>query len=159
MFRILFVTLWFLLHPVHVTLTSIDYVPESVSFKVFVRMYFDDFLADCRLNGGEIQDDSFSVKSRDAVKTLEKYLGDKVVLKVNENHLTAELKEFNIVDNEISINLEYSYVKKPEYIVVKNLIMTGLYPDQSNMVIIRINDFEEGVKLTSEITEKKFIIN
>jgi len=158
MFRILFVTLWFFLHPVHVTLTSIDYVPENVSFKVFVRMYFDDFLADSRLNGSEIQEDSFYGKSREAVRTLEKYLGDKVVLTVNENHLSAELKEFNIVDNEISINLEYSYVKKPEYIVVKNLIMTGLYPDQSNMVIIRINDFEEGVKLTSDITEKKFII-
>jgi len=158
MFRILFIAVWFFIHPVHVTLTSIEYVPESVSFRVFVRMYFDDFLADCSLNGVEIQKNVFSGKSRDAVKALEKYLGDKIVLTVNDNHLSSELKEFNIVDNEININLEYSYVKKPEYIVVKNLIMTGLYPDQSNMVIIRINDFEEGVKLTSDITEKKFII-
>ena len=36
--------------------------------------------------------------------------------------------------------------------------MTDLYADQSNMVIVKVNDFEEGVKLTSEITEQTFKI-
>jgi hypothetical protein len=36
--------------------------------------------------------------------------------------------------------------------------MTGLYTDQANMVIVRIKDFEEGVKLTSELTEQTFKI-
>ncbi len=36
--------------------------------------------------------------------------------------------------------------------------MTGLYSDQSNMVIVRVKDFEEGVKLTPDITEKTFKI-
>jgi hypothetical protein len=36
--------------------------------------------------------------------------------------------------------------------------MTGLYSDQSNMIIVRINDFEEGVKLTSDLTEQTFKI-
>jgi hypothetical protein len=39
------------------------------------------------------------------------------------------------------------------------LIMTSLYNDQSNMIIVRVNDFEEGVKLTSEKTEQSFKIN
>jgi hypothetical protein len=41
---------------------------------------------------------------------------------------------------------------------VKNLIMTGLYNDQANMIIVKINDFEQGVKLTSEATEQTFQI-
>ena len=52
-------SIWFLLHPVHVTITSIDYVPEIDSFKVFVRMYFDDFITDYKLTGVEINERNF----------------------------------------------------------------------------------------------------
>lgn len=34
--------------------------------------------------------------------------------------------------------------------------MTSLYNDMSNMILVKINDFEEGVKLTSDITEQTF---
>jgi|GEM_PF-2696112 len=37
---------------------------------------------------------------------------------------------------------------------VKNLIMTGLYGDMSNMILLKINDFEKGFRLTSDITEQ-----
>jgi hypothetical protein len=36
--------------------------------------------------------------------------------------------------------------------------MTGLYGDMSNMILVKINDFEEGIKLTSDITEQSFKI-
>jgi hypothetical protein len=59
-------------------------------------------------------------------------------------------------ENEISLNLIYRTDKTPKTITVRNEIMTGLYDDQANMMIIRINDFEEGVKLTSESREQTF---
>ena len=36
--------------------------------------------------------------------------------------------------------------------------MTDLHNDQSNMLIVRINDFEEGIKMTSDLTEQTFKI-
>jgi hypothetical protein len=63
-----------------------------------------------------------------------------------------------LVDNELSVNLIYEGVKKPRIITVKNLIMTGLYTDMANMVIVRINEFEEAVKLTPDNTERTFKI-
>ncbi|MCX6321349.1 MAG: hypothetical protein NTX93_06010 [Bacteroidia bacterium] len=158
MFKTLFFSIWLLFHPVHVTLTSIDYVPEMDSFKVFVRMYFDDFLRDNKLNGKEIQNKDFSTDNSSSRNVLEKYLAEKVIIEVNEKQLSGKLQDINLVDNEISMNLVYSTWKKPKTITVKNLIMTGLYSDQSNMIIIRINDFEEGVKLTADKTEQTFKI-
>jgi hypothetical protein len=158
MFRTLIFLIWLAFHPVHVTLTSIDYVPEGDSFKVFVRMYFDDFLLDSKVNGEVFQKERFSGDDSVSVRFMEKYLRDKVVIKVNDNLLSARLLDMNMVDNEVSMNLEYDYGKKPKSITVKNLIMTGLYTDQANMVIVRIKDFEEGVKLTSELTEQTFKI-
>ncbi len=158
MLRVLFFSLWTIFHPVHVTMTSIDYVPETVSFQVFVRMYFDDFLTDCRMNGAIVLEEKFPDGNPASVEVLEKYINDKIVLKVNDKQLVARLRNVSVADNEISMNLVFNSIKKPKTLTVKNLIMTGLYSDQSNMVIVRINDFEEGVKMTPGLTEKTFKI-
>lgn len=158
MFKTLFFSIWILFHPVHVTLTSIDYIPEMESFKVFVRMYFDDFLLDCKLNGSDLQNKDFPVDKSSSMDIMEKYLIDKIIIIVNDKQLSGKLHDMKLADNELSMNLEYSKVKKPKLITVKNLIMTNLHPDQSNMIIVRVNDFEEGVKLTSDFKERTFII-
>lgn len=158
MFRVLFISVWFILHPVHVTLTSIDFVPDPGYFSVFVRMYYDDFLTDSALNVNEINDADINTgtsRSRDA---MEKYLREKLIIKANEKHLEGKIREMSLVDNEISMNIEYKWVEDPDSVLVRNLILTDIYPDQSNMVIVRVNNFEEGAKLTSDLTEKIFII-
>jgi len=159
MFRILIFSIWIAFHPVHVTLTSIDFNQEKESFKVFVRMYFDDFILDSKLKGEVIGKELFSGSDPASIKYMEKYLEENVVIKVNDNQLSARLIDMNLVDNEVSMNLNYDCGKKPKTITVKNLLMTSLYTDQANMVIVKIKDFEEGVKLTSELTEQTFKIN
>jgi hypothetical protein len=37
--------------------------------------------------------------------------------------------------------------------------MTSLYNDQTNMSIMKVNDFEQGVKFAADETEKTFKIN
>jgi len=89
---------------------------------------------------------------------MEKYLSEKVKVVVNDKQLTGILQNIKLAENEISINLEYGRVKKPKMVSVTNLIMTSLYTDQANMLIVRVNEFEEGVRLTPESTEKTFRI-
>lgn len=158
MVRTLFFSIWFLFHPVHVTLTSIDYNAEINTFKVFVRMYFDDFISDCKLTGNVIQNKDFSDVNTSSLTAMENYLAEKVILRVNEIQLAGKLHDMKLVDNEISMNLEFKSVKKPKTLTVKNFIMTGLYSDMSNMMIVKVNNFEEGIKLTSYLTEKTFIL-
>jgi hypothetical protein len=121
-------------------------------------MYFDDFLLDSKRKGLFMEMEQFSEDDSVSIKFVEKYIKDNVIIKVNDKQLSARLLDMKLADNEISLNLVGGFGKKPRTISVRNLIMTGLYSDQANMVIIRINDFEEGVKLTSELTEQKFII-
>jgi hypothetical protein len=158
MIKTLLISIWFLMHPVHVTLTSIDFVPDRGKFIVFVRMYFDDFLTDSKLSGNVVSGAEFTAGTSASRDAMEKYLNGKLIIKVNEKLLSGKLGEMKVSDNEISMNLEYNGLKKPVTIIVKNLIMTGLYPDQSNMVIVKVNEYEEGVKLTSDITEQTFNI-
>jgi hypothetical protein len=158
MFRILFL-IWFSFHPVHVTLTSIDYIPETDSFKGFVRLYLDDFLLDCGKQGYNIAQEKFVGKDPSALKELEKYLNEKLIISVNKKPIKGVIREIQIEDNEVDINLHFNNGKHPDIITVKNIIMTDLYADQANMVIVKVADFEEGVKLTPGLTEQTFKIN
>lgn len=149
MLKTLALSVWFVFHPVHVTLTSIDHMRNTDSIKVFIRMYYDDFLQDYLLSGGE----DFSVKELQKRGTfpydlMNKYLEEKLNIIINNKQLKGKLLNIELEDNEIRTNLLYRSDKKPKMITVRNLIMTGLYSDQANMTIIRINDFEEGVMLT-----------
>jgi hypothetical protein len=158
MLRTLFLSVFFLFHPVHVTLTSLDYAPETGIFRVFMKMYYDDFIRDYKLSRTGQENVEFSYNDSSSFNVMQKYLSEKVIVEVNDKPIAGKLKKMVLADNELSLNLEYGKVKKPKMVKVTNLIMTTLYSDQANMLIVRVNDFEEGVKLTPELAEKTFVI-
>jgi hypothetical protein len=151
------VFIWLILHPVHVTLTSIDHVPGTDSLKVFIRMYYDDFLSDYKLLF--ISDSAIDSVNQDKLfpeEQMSNYLNEKVKISVNNKQLKGKLLNMDLKDNEISLNLLYKTDVNPQVVKVRNLIMTQLYADQANMTIVHFNDFEEGVKLTPDNTEQTF---
>lgn len=157
MLKTLILSIGLLFHPVHVSLTSIDHVHGTDSLKVFVKMFYDDFLLDYKLFDSENE----SVKKMTTgqlfpAELMNKYLDKKVNISVDNKQLKGKLLNLTLDDNEISMNLVYKSDKKPKTISVKNIIMTGLYNDQANMTLIRVDDFEEGIKLTPEQTEQTF---
>jgi hypothetical protein len=160
MLKILTLFIWFAFHPVHVTLTSIDHIPDTDSLKVFVRMYYDDFLLDYKLFDKDAITGDFVKNQIFPASLMNRYLEKKVIIYVNNKQLQGKLLTLDLVipENEISMNLVYMLDKKPRIITVRNEMMTELYADQANMTIIRMNDFEEGVKLTPEKKEQTFSV-
>jgi hypothetical protein len=146
------------MHPGHVTMTSIDYVQGTDSLKVFCRMEFDDFLKDLQT----IDDDRNLIrlfnKQPFPSDLINQYFNSKVFIYINNKLLIGKLLRANITDNEINLNLIYRSGKKPKSITVRNLILTGWYSDQTNLMIIRINNSEEGIKLTPAHNEETLII-
>jgi hypothetical protein len=89
---------------------------------------------------------------------IESYLNKKLIIKVNKKLLAGKLNDLEIVDNEVKLDIDYKTTKKPLSLTVNNQIMTGLYSDQSNLMIVKVGNFEEGVKLTSDNTGRTFKI-
>jgi hypothetical protein len=159
MVKMLFISLWLAAHPVHVSLLSIDYAPDKELFNVFLRIYFDDFLLDSGISADDKKNLNFSENNQFTKVTLGNYVNNRLRIIVNKRQMPAELQNTDLSDNELRMNFVLNSVKKVNTITVRNLIMTSLYNDQSNMTIVRVNNYEEGVKLTSEETEKTFNIN
>ncbi len=159
MVRLLFLSLWLAVHPVHVSLMSIDYVQDQKIFNVFLRVYFDDFLLDSGIEPGDQKKLVFLGSDGFTQKVISDYVNDRVNLRVNNRQINAELVNMDLSDNELRMNLTFGSAGKVNSITVRNLIMTSLYNDQTNMIIVKVNDFEEGVRLTVQETEKRFEIN
>lgn len=139
------------MHPVHVTLTTINQAEGTDSMKVFFRMYYDDFLLDYKLYDPSCNLDKISVKQYFTTDKINKYFNDKVHIYVNNKLLTGKVLSVTIIpDNEIFLNLLYRSNKNPKKIKIRNQIMTSLYSDQANMIFFNINKNEGAMKLTPE---------
>jgi len=147
-----------LTHPVHVSLLSIDYLPDQDSFKVFLKIYYDDFLLDSGIDENGSQLLNFRVDDRFTRTFLLGYTCEKIKIIADGKQLSADLRGYNLEENELTMDFRYGPAPEVKKLAVRNLIMTGLYSDQANMLIVRVDDFEEGVKLTSEKTEQIFDI-
>ena len=150
MLKILILPILLFLHPVHVTLTTIDQVQGADSMKVFFRMYYDDFLRDYTSYDPGCNIEKMSANQSFPHDKVIKYFNDKVRIYVNNKLLTGEVLSVNILDNEIFLNLRYHSEKNPRKIKVRNQVLTGLYSDQTNMIFININKNEEAMRLTPD---------
>ncbi len=141
MLKALAISLWLIMQPGHVTMTSIDYVQGTDSLKVFCRMDFHDFLKDLQT----IDDDRNLIRlfSKQPFPTdlINQYFNSKVFIYVNKKLLIGKLITVNLTDNEISLNLIYKSDKKPKSITVRNMILTGWFSDQSNLTYNKDKQF------------------
>ena len=146
------------MHLGHVSMTSIDYVQGTDSLKVSCRMDFDDFLKDLQTIDDDRNLYRLFNKQPFPSDLINQYFNSKVFIYINNNLLTGKLLSSDISDKDINLNLIYRSAKKPKNITVRNMILNGWYSDQTNLIIIRINNFEKGIKLTPDHNEESLII-
>jgi hypothetical protein len=156
----LFLLLSFFLsfHPVHVTLMSAEYAENLNVFNVFLKVYSDDFLLDYKALTGDTSRIDLSDTRENTKKILGRYLGDKVEIFADGKKLNCKILNYESSDGELKMNLEYDNVKNSKRYLVRNKILTDIYKDQSNLLIFRMGNYEEGVKLTADIIEQEFNI-
>jgi hypothetical protein len=158
MLKALAISLWLIMNPGHVTMTSIDYVQGTDSLKVSCRMKFEDFLKDLQTIDDDRNLRRLFSKQPFPSDLINQYFNSKVFIYVNDKLLFGKLLSANLDDNDINLNLNYRLGKKPKSITVRNMILTGWYSDQTNLMIIRINNFEKGIKLNPKHNEETCII-
>lgn len=158
MIRFVILSLWLAFHPVHVSLMSIDYAPEVETFNMFLMVYFDDFLLDSGIGADGEEKMVLSGSEDETRKILARYVNEKVKIAVNGKPVKAEMGTVNLADNELRMKLTFASTGKVRSVTVKSLIMTSIYNDQANMLIVKVNDFEEGARLTALEPEKTFEI-
>jgi hypothetical protein len=149
--RILFLTLVMFLHPVHVSLTGIEYNSENRIYAIFVKVYADDLEADMKLNSGcekgPFEDENEKYGS---------YLCDRIMIIENGEKLGFKMLGAETDGLEKRFTLEARGGKSVRNVTLVNRIMTRLHSDQANMVLFSFDDIQEGLKLTATDTLRNY---
>ncbi len=154
---IIFLYLIGLLHPVHVSLLSIDYNRTENSLDMFLKVFSDDLELDCRLMEGDDGLRLYDMKFLPDRSVIQKYVNERLVVEAGKEILFCVVGNIEADNEEVRIYAKYVYKGDRTDFRIINTIMADLYEDQSNLLIFRFGDFEEGYKFTASETE--IIIN
>ncbi len=126
-----------LLHPVHVSMSSMEYIPQDKGFRITVRMYSDDLLLDL-LNLYELPEkytaDHVYAGPDDIY---EDYINEKIEIKINGIQHSARLLETEKHEIETIMRLFVEYEGEINSIDISNTILTAIYLDQVNLFIYK----------------------
>lgn len=149
--KILSIAILLLLHPVHVSLTGIDYDSARRVYSVFVKVWSDDLESDIKL--GQYTGDQIPAKEENKYS---EYLTDKILIIEDGKKLEMTLLNSEKDGLERRFNLEARGKRSVKNVTVINRIMTRLYADQANMLLFSYNGIEDGFKFTAADTLKNY---
>jgi|NGEPerStandDraft_6_1074524.scaffolds.fasta_scaffold06115_4 hypothetical protein len=159
MLKILTLPILIFLQQMPVTFTGIEYIQGTDSLKVSVRINYELFLRDYQQT---IFDDldlevlrSFQPFPSDLANN---YINSKINIYDDKKLIIGKLLKMEENDRDVRFSILYRVEKKLKSITVRNTILTGLYSNVENLIIIRSRNYESEIKLTPEHNEETFII-
>jgi hypothetical protein len=137
-------------HEYYISLTQIDYIKESKSVQIIMNLFLDDF--DLALN--KTFDKTFNLNSREELKNsndfIKKYLQDHFEIKVDNKTFKTNYLGKEYEGDIIYLYIEIENVKTISTIEVKNNILIEFFPDQQNLIKLKINDKFDSLLLTKK---------
>ena len=134
-------------HPIHVSVTEVDYSKDEKSLQVAHKVFIDDFekrleeLYQVELEIGLAKEHS------NCNQFIMKYLNDHFEMMVNGKQLKGNWVGKEIEGPAIWVYMEYPDIKKVKSIKVENRILLETFNDQKNLVHFNYNGDEKSLIL------------
>lgn len=151
--------LFFLLsfHPVHVSVTSMEYNKTEQVFLVSFKVFTDDFETIIGRRYGVMLNLGKENELKNADEYFSRYFRESFSFQVNGE----EMKEPVFLKkkmSDVAVWLYFSYQApgEPNEVEIKNIIMLDMFSDQNNLLIFRCDDFEKGFIFDRKKTKIQF---
>lgn len=146
-FKIISLALY--LHPIHVTVTEIEYDEKSKSLEIMMRVFIDDFETTLREKLNQPDLDILEPKNGQTTDQLiENYLKDHFSVTIDKKLQKSQYLGHEQDSDAFVFYIEVTNVKKWKTIRVFNDILTDMHEDQSNLVHVTVKDEVKSLRLT-----------
>ena len=131
-------------HPLHLSITNITY--ENGKLKISMKTFRDDWEVGYFHYHSKPID--FSDPTNRDLPWFEDYLNLRFSLSFSENEpgLKLELIHVELEEDAMRIEMQTELPFKPNSLYIYNALLTDIYPDQTNLVIIGFEKRETGIK-------------
>ncbi len=143
-------------HPVHISVTNIEYVDSTQKFDISIRLFLDDFENIVSQKYGKNLFLGKENEIPEAKDLIMKYLNEHFKIFVNKTQKTLKFNEKKIIDIELWLYLETeekNFVKNCE---IFNSLYTDLYFDQTNLLIFSYQHFQKPMRFDNNILTTTF---
>jgi len=145
------------LHPVHISVTEINYNEKSKSLQMTTRIFADELELGVRAQRKEAELDLLEPKNGVATKQLvQNYLEAHIKIKIDGKPVKMTFLGYEKEDVSIISYIEIENVKKLKTIEVFNDLVTEIHDDQSNLVHVTYKSPIKSARLTRDNVSEVF---
>lgn len=141
----------FYLHPIHVTVTEIEFDEKDKALEIMMRVFADDLETalrnDLRKPELDILDPKNVVTTNQIVSN---YLFKHFKILLDKKPQQIHYLGHEVEDDALILYIEVSNVKKWKMIQVTNDILTERHEDQSNLVHVTVKGNVKSLRLTKD---------
>jgi hypothetical protein len=150
-----FLVLWFL-HPMHVSVTEVQYNEKNKSFEIISRIFIDDLELSIR---GQRNNESLDLLNPGSGMTTDQlvsdYISQHLIIRLDGKTAKIQYLAHEIDDLALVCYLEIEDVRKLKVIEVTNSIIQETHEDQSNLVHVTYKGPVKSLRLTREKSTDK----
>ncbi len=147
-------------HPIHISVTEINYNEKSKSLQITSRIFIDELELGVRAQRKESELDILEPKNGLVTKELIKnYFTAHLKIKIDGKPVKLNFLGYEKEDISFVSYIEIENVKKLKTIEVFNDMITEIHEDQSNLVHITYKSPVKSTRLTRENTSEVFTFN
>ena len=152
MFFYVLISVLSVLHPVHLTVTNVEFFSDKKVFVVQVRFFRDDLAKAIDLDTGIKPD--FKQNTRENRKLLLDYLRRHLVIYVNGKDIVQSyaLQGYELKDITLWARIRFRYKQQIKTVKIVNTLMLRLYPDQRNLLIFTYKGKQQGIQFNRRHT-------
>jgi hypothetical protein len=143
------IAFWFYLHPIHVSVTEIEYDPKDQALEVMMRVFIDDLELSLKNHLNQPELDVLNPKGVTTDELVEKYLDKHFKILLDNKLQKTSYLGHEREGEALILYIEVKAVKPWKKITVNNAVIMSTYDDQSNIVHVYVGDNVKSLRLTS----------
>jgi hypothetical protein len=139
-------------HPVHVTVTNIDFNASKKCFDISIKLFQDDFEAVVQQDLQSSLDLTNANERNGTDEKIMEYLKSNFTITINDKPESAtklKLVRRELQEGAVWLYLTYPLKGKITSLVIFNNLLNSLYRDMTNLTILKYGEKEDGYSLTS----------
>jgi hypothetical protein len=143
-------------HPIHASITTIDYNPKTKAFEVSVKIFADDLEEAVKRTTGTPPYLGLAKEASNVNVLLEQFLRKNIRLEAVTATLPTPLSAWKFIGKELEGEAVWCYIEIPlsntsidavKKLLVQNAVLTDLYDDQTNLVNVQIGPVRRSTLL------------
>lgn len=145
----LFTAMSFAPHPMHVSVTEIEFDEKDKALEIMMRVFIDDLELSIKNKLNQPELDLMEPKNGKTVdQMVSEYLKPNFKIALDGKPVQAVYLGHEREDDALIVYIEVSKIKKFKTIQVQNTIITETHDDQNNLVNVTVRETVRSLRLT-----------